>query len=156
MTETASEFCLSTSSTWAVWHSGLLVLWDKVGIVLLWNTDHESYDPKHRGQKRKRVAGKDKRISLGSPWGRGYWVSPKKGLMKPQKLHASLDCPWKAGKGAERNTLPGQVVFSLQPANFSSSCYTASFQKYDGLLHMNKPMMTTATRIREKITIRLT
>jgi hypothetical protein len=55
---------------------------------------------------------------------------------------------------AWRNVLPGQVLFSLQPADFSYFCYTISFQKYEGLLQINKPVMITATKIREKRTMR--
>lgn len=32
-----------------------------------------------------------------------------------------------------RKVFPGQVFFSLQPADFSCSCYTTSFQKNEGL-----------------------
>lgn len=55
-----------------------------------------------------------------------------------------------------RKVLPEQVFFSLQPADFSCSCYTMSFQKNEGLWKIIKPMRSTAIRIREKRTMRKT
>lgn len=40
----------------------------------------------------------------------------------------------------------GKIFFSLQPADFSCSCYALSFQKYEGLWKINKPMIATVTR----------
>lgn len=133
-----SPKAMTVSSHWAVWHLGLLVLWDKVGIVLyLKRRPWKSWSQAQRTQEREGSWESQENITRKSlQW---KWLSvPKERLQQKPPLLLSLragpDCPWKAGtvtleSPAGRNTPPEQVALSLHTANSGCSCYTDAFQK---------------------------
>lgn len=77
-----SPKAMTASSHWAVWHLGLLVLWDKVGIVLY--LKHRPWKSWSQAQRTKEREGswEVKTTSPGSPCSGGGWVFPRKGFSK--------------------------------------------------------------------------
>lgn len=101
----------------------------------------------------------------GSSQGRGWWMPPKEmPQQKPRKLRAAQASPWQARKeDVVRHTLLhggklslGKFFSWVHSADFRCSCYTISFQKYEGFLKINKAVMIPAAKIREKRTMRNT
>lgn len=127
--------------------SGLWVLRNKVMIVFFCKAEimkgKRSLRPTQaQSTKEKRGVGKDsqnRRCLPSSPWGRRWWIPSMERLQqKPRKLRAGQDWPWWARKDDLVHHCGGKCslgkrFFSLQPADFSCSCYTTSFQKYEGL-----------------------